>query len=64
VIRNYYARSCLGKRSVRIGKHKTSLSVEDEFWKGLKGIAQERGLPRNALLADINKRREHANFSL
>jgi Ribbon-helix-helix domain len=28
------------KRSVIIGGHRTSISLEDEFWSGLKEIAQ------------------------
>jgi predicted DNA-binding ribbon-helix-helix protein len=56
-------RSHIKKRSDRIGGHKTSLTVEDEFWESFKEIARERQLPLNNLLADINKQRAHANFS-
>jgi predicted DNA-binding ribbon-helix-helix protein len=55
--------SSVRKRSVRVGKHKTSLSVEDEFWQGLKEIAQERSLSLSNLVDDINKQRTHANLS-
>ena len=51
------------KRSVRIGGHKTSLTVEDEFWQAFKHIARERELPLSNLLADIDTQRAHANFS-
>jgi predicted DNA-binding ribbon-helix-helix protein len=51
------------KRSVRIGGHKTSLTVEDEFWQAFKQIARERELPLSNPLADINKQRVHANLS-
>jgi predicted DNA-binding ribbon-helix-helix protein len=57
------ARSPVRKRSVRVGKHITSLSVEDEFWEGLKEVARERELPLNTLITDIHKRRQHANLS-
>ena len=32
------------KRSIVIAGHKTSVSLEDAFWKGLKEIATGRGL--------------------
>ena len=32
------------KRSVVIAGHKTSVSVEDEFWESFKEIAGERGM--------------------
>jgi hypothetical protein len=35
-------KSTIVKRSVIIAGHKTSVSVEDAFWKGLKAIAGER----------------------
>jgi predicted DNA-binding ribbon-helix-helix protein len=31
------------KRSVMIGSHKTSVSLEEAFWDGLKEISRERG---------------------
>ena len=33
------------KRSVVVGGHKTSISLEDEFWSGLKGSRRPR-VPR------------------
>jgi predicted DNA-binding ribbon-helix-helix protein len=57
------ARSLVRKRSVRVGKLKTSLTVEDGFWEGLKEIARERELPLNTLITDIHKQRQHANLS-
>jgi predicted DNA-binding ribbon-helix-helix protein len=36
--------SAVLKRSVVIAGHKTSISVEDEFWDSLKEIAGERGM--------------------
>ena len=32
------------KRSVRIGRHKTSVSLEDAFWKDIKEIAANRNV--------------------
>jgi hypothetical protein len=36
-------KSPISKRSVVIAGHKTSISLEDEFWNSLKEIARERG---------------------
>jgi predicted DNA-binding ribbon-helix-helix protein len=55
--------SVVKKRSVRVGKHLTSLTLENEFWEGLKEIAQKQQLPLNTLITDINKHRRHANLS-
>jgi predicted DNA-binding ribbon-helix-helix protein len=57
------AKSPVRKRSAKIGRHQTSISVEDEFWEGLKQIARERELPLNTLITDIHKKRQHANLS-
>jgi predicted DNA-binding ribbon-helix-helix protein len=35
-------RSAIVKRSIVIGGHKTSVSLEDEFWSGLEEIARHR----------------------
>ena len=56
-------RSRIRKRAAKIGTHKTSVSVEEEFWQSLKEIAREREVSLNTLLADINKQRVHANLS-
>ena len=45
------------KRSVVIGGHATSVSVEQPFWDGLRRIAGERGVPVNALLGEIDRAR-------
>jgi predicted DNA-binding ribbon-helix-helix protein len=51
------------KRSVVIGKHKTSLSLEDGFWNGLKQIAYERRMTISDLVAAIDSERLHGNLS-
>jgi Ribbon-helix-helix domain len=45
--------STVVKRSVVVGKHKTSISLEDAFWTSLKEIAASRHLPCSDLLAPI-----------
>ena len=50
------------KRSVVITGHKTSVSLEDVFWKGLKEIAEARRRPLAELLVEIDRSRQ-GNFS-
>lgn len=45
------------KRSVRIARHSTSISLEDVFWDALREIATARGLSLNALIAEIDAAR-------
>jgi len=52
-------KSLVSKRSIVIAGHKTSVSLEDEFWNSLKQIAGERGMT----FAAIDRDREHANLS-
>ena len=40
------------KRSVTIGGHRTSVSLEDAFWKELRGIARARGQTAASLIAE------------
>ena len=56
-------RSQVAKRSIVIAGHKTSVSLEAEFWNSLKEIARERGTTLGALVAAIDGNREHANLS-
>jgi predicted DNA-binding ribbon-helix-helix protein len=55
-------RSRVSKRSIVIAGHKTSVSLEDQFWNSLKEIAGQRGITV-AELAAIDRDREHANLS-
>jgi predicted DNA-binding ribbon-helix-helix protein len=51
------------KRSIVIAGHKTSVSLEDAFWKGLKEIAVARELTLSDLVATIDTDRYHGNLS-
>jgi len=51
------------KRSLAIAGHRTSVSLEDAFWRRLQGIAGERGLSMNALAAAVDAARGDANLS-
>lgn len=44
----------LRKRSVTIAGHRTSISLEDEFWSELVRIATERNISLNSLISDID----------
>ncbi len=48
------------KRSMTIAGHQTSISLEPLFWDALKSAADERGLPINALVAQIDVERLEA----
>lgn len=45
------------KRSVTIGGHRTSISLEDAFWQELSALARARELSLNALVAEIDHAR-------
>ncbi len=45
------------KRSLTLKQHRTSVSLEDEFWRAFRDIASEQGRPLNELAADIDAAR-------
>ena len=51
------------KRSLVVAGHRTSVSLEDAFWRRLKAIAAERRLSLNALAAAVDAARGEANLS-
>jgi predicted DNA-binding ribbon-helix-helix protein len=51
------------KRSIVIAGHKTSVSLEEAFWKGLKDIAGGRDTTLSDLVAAIDSERQHGNLS-
>jgi CheY-like chemotaxis protein len=64
----YYRRSSMEtslvrKRSIVISGHKTSVSLEDPFWDGLKEIAHERPATLSFLVDEIDSSRENGNLS-
>jgi predicted DNA-binding ribbon-helix-helix protein len=48
------------KRSVLIAGHATSISLEPVFWRALEEEARQRGVPLNALVAEIDAARLEA----
>ncbi len=51
------------KRSLAIAGHRTSISLEEVFWQGLRQIAQHRNVSVAALVAEIDAARGAANLS-
>ena len=47
--------SKIKKRSIIVNGHKTSVSLEDEFWAELRGLAAERRVPVAALVNEIDQ---------
>ena len=56
-------KSSVVKRSVVLAGHKTSVSLEDAFWQGLKDIATTRRMTLPDLVGSIDIDREHGNLS-
>ena len=51
------------KRSVVIDGHKTSVSLEDQFWSCLKEIARAQGATVSKVIAKVDDTRQQANLS-
>ena len=56
-------KSAIVKRSIILSGHKTSVSLEDAFWEGLKDIAKNRRTTLSDLIGSIDLDREHGNLS-
>ena len=57
-------KSLVVKRSIVVGGHKTSVSLEDSgFWSGLKEIAARRVTTLSELVGAIDKERPHTDLS-
>jgi len=46
------------KRSLTLRGHRTSVSLEDEFWRAFREIAREKGRAINDLAAEIDATRD------
>lgn len=42
------------KHSVTLNGHRTSISLEDDFWRAFREIAAEKDIAINALVAEID----------
>jgi len=55
--------STVKKRSIVIGRHKTSISLEDSFWSSLRQIARERVTTVSELIGTLDASRNGGNLS-
>jgi predicted DNA-binding ribbon-helix-helix protein len=46
------------KRSLTLRGHRTSVSLEDDFWRAFRDIAEEKNIPISALAAQIDAERD------
>ena len=53
----------LRKYSVSIAGHRTSLSLEPEFWESLKDISEKKNMTLSALIREIDAVRGRQNLS-
>jgi predicted DNA-binding ribbon-helix-helix protein len=51
------------KRSIVVGGHKTSVSLEEPFWTSMKEISGQRGMTLSEVVSEIDKDRQHGNLS-
>ena len=51
------------KRSIAVNGNKTSVSLEDEFWQGLREIAKKEGRAISELVEQINQETHKGNLS-
>jgi predicted DNA-binding ribbon-helix-helix protein len=56
-------KSAVTKRSVVIGGHKTSVSLEEPFWTEVRSIAEAEQITVSNLLRRIDRERSNANLS-
>jgi predicted DNA-binding ribbon-helix-helix protein len=56
-------KSAVTKRSVVIGGHKTSVSLEEPFWTEVRAIAEAEQITVSNLLRRIDRERSNANLS-
>jgi len=51
------------KRSIVVAGHKTSVSLEEAFWNGMKEISGLRGMTLSELVGEIDGNRQQGNLS-
>ena len=56
-------KSAITKRSVVIGGHKTSVSLEEPFWNAVREIAGNQQMTVSSLLRQIDLERRNSNLS-
>ena len=56
-------KSLVVKRSIVVSGHKTSVSLEDAFWTGIKEIASGRNMTLSDLVTAVDSERQQGNLS-
>jgi len=56
-------KSLVVKRSIVVDGHKTSVSLEEPFWLGLKEIARKRSDSVSSVVGGIDAQRQRGNLS-
>ena len=51
------------KRSIVVASHKTSVSLEEAFWNGMKEISSARNMTLSELVGEIDENRQQGNLS-
>ncbi|MBY0381288.1 MAG: ribbon-helix-helix domain-containing protein [Xanthobacteraceae bacterium] len=51
------------KRSIVVAGHKTSVSLEEAFWNGMKEISSARNMTLSELVGEIDGQRKQGNLS-
>jgi predicted DNA-binding ribbon-helix-helix protein len=51
------------KRSIVVAGHKTSVSLEEAFWNGMKEISGLRDMTLSELVGEIDSKRQQGNLS-
>ncbi len=46
------------KRSLTLKGHRTSVSLEDEFWNAFRDISKKKNIPINVLASEIDVNRD------
>lgn len=63
LLEDTHMKSPVVKRSIIIAGHKTSVSLEDAFWSGLKEIAHSQHMTLSNIVCDIDTHRHQGNLS-
>jgi predicted DNA-binding ribbon-helix-helix protein len=61
--RGVIVKSLVVKRSIVVAGHKTSVTLEDAFWNGLKEIASGRNITLSDLVTAVDSERRQGNLS-
>jgi predicted DNA-binding ribbon-helix-helix protein len=61
--RGVVMKSLVVKRSIVVAGHKTSVSLEDAFWNGMREIASGRNITLSDLVTAVDSERQQGNLS-